>query len=209
MPNSKGNIWESIESWRSAAFTIAVVFFVASLVPLAINLAAGTQDQFLAVGQGFVGAAWTATFTGLLGFYPSLAAESRWPLRLGSLFAVIGLVASLTMAVVMFGLFFDLLPGTFSGYMAFFAPAFLVSIPLGCGLYGVVALRTQVYRQSIGLLILVIGGAFLFNYGTTMAGLHLGGLVKIFVVVLVLTLANLAVGYLLMTGSAELPERAV
>lgn len=93
--------------------------------------------------------------------------------------------------------------------MTYFAPVFLISIPLGCGLYGVAIFRSLGDRQILGALILVIGEAFLFNYGTNMAGLHLGGLVKILGVVLVLTLTNLAVGYLLATGSAELPEGTV
>lgn len=207
MSNNKNSVWSTLQAWRTTAFTIAGVVFMTCLVPLAINLAEGTQDQYLTLGQALVGTAWTATFIGLLGFYASLANESRWILRLGTIFAVIGLITCLLLAVVMFGLFFEVIGGTYSDFMMYFVPGFFLGIPLGCGLYSFASLRTTVYRQRMGLLFLLLPGAFLFNYGTSiLLGFH--SVAKIFGVVAVLSLTNFTIGYMLKTDSAEIrPER--
>lgn len=206
MSNSNNSVWRTLQAWRTTTFTIAGLIFIACLVLLAINLVEGTPDQNLTLGQAFIGTAWTATFIGLLGFYASLANESRWILRFGTIFAMIGLITSLFMAVVMFGLFFGVIGGSYSSYMMYFVPGFFLGIPLGCGLYSVASLRTTVYRQRMGLLFLLLPGAFLFNYGTSIfLGIH--SVAKIFGVIAVLTITNFTIGYMLKTGSAEIrPE---
>lgn len=161
----------------------------------------------MTLGQAFVGTGWTATFIGLLGFHASLANASRRILRFGAFFAVIGLVSSLLMALVMFGLYFDVVEGTYSDFMKYFVPGFFLGIPLGCGLYSIGILRTAVYGQRMGLLLLLLPVVFLFNYGTSMVlGFH--SVAKVFGVVTVLVVTNITIANMLRTGSAEfLPRR--
>jgi hypothetical protein len=195
------SVWRSVESWRTTAFTVAGVAFAADLTILLFNLASGTQEQYLTLGQGLIGTGWVAVFLGLLGFYPSLAERSRWLPRIGGVFAVVGLLTNVAMAVVSYGLVLDLVGGELTDYTMYFLPGMFLGIVLGCGLYGVASLRTEVYRRPVGLLFLALVVTFLFNLGTGIAGFN--PLVKIVAVVAALTLANLGMGYLLGTGSAR------
>ncbi|QLG49789.1 hypothetical protein [Natrinema halophilum] len=190
----------AIEAWRATAFTIAGVIFAADAAILAFNLAAGTQEQYMTVGQAFIGAAWTASFIGLLGFHRDLADRNRWLVRLGGIFAVIGLITNLIMAVVSISLSAGVIGGTLGDYTPYFLPGMFPGIVLGCGLYGIAALRTSTYTRDMGLLFLLLVLTFLFNLGTGIAGFN--PVSKILAVVAVLTFTNLVLGYKLRTGSA-------
>lgn len=189
-----------LESWRATAFTVAGIIFAADAAVLVVNLAAGTQNQYMTLGQAFIGAAWTAGFIGLLGFYPDLDARNRWLARSGGVFAVVGLVTNLIMAAVSLGLFAGVLGGTLRDYTPYFLPGMFPGIVLGCGLYGIATLRNPTYRRSVGLLFVLLVLTFLFNLGTGIAGFN--PVSKILGVVIVLTLTNLVLGYMLRTGSA-------
>lgn len=191
--------WESVEQWRATAFLIGGIIFGADAVLLTADLVAGTEPG--AFGQAFVGAAWTATFIGLLGFYPSLADRRRRVLRAAVVFAVIGLVTMAAMAVASLGYATGLLNGELSGVIVYFLPGVFLGIVGGFGLFGVVSLLTPIYSRSIGLLFLLLPVTFLFNLGTGIA--DIGGLPKILGVVCVLSLTMLTTGYLLRTGHAR------
>ncbi|MDG5775255.1 hypothetical protein VB773_20220 [Haloarculaceae archaeon H-GB2-1] len=190
----------SLKAWRATAFTIAGIIFAADATILLLNIVAGTQGQYMTLGQAFIGTAWTAGFIGLLGFYPDLAARNRWLARAGGLFVVIGLFTNLIMAAVSLGLFAGVLSGTLGDYTPYFLPGMFPGIVLGCGLYGIATLRTPTYTRSVGLLFLLLVLTFLFNLGTGIAGFN--PVSKILGVVAVLTLTNLVLGYKLRTGSA-------
>ena len=190
----------SLEAWRATAFTIAGVIFAANAVILLLNLAAGTQGQYMTLGQAFIGAAWTAGFIGLLGFYPGLADRSRRLARAGGVFAVLGLLTMVLMAVVSFGLFAGVLAGTLADYTPYFLPGVFFGIVLGFGIFGFVSLRTTIYTRGVGLLFLLLVLTFLFNLGTGIA--QFNPLSKVLGVVAVLTLTNLVLGHKLRTGSA-------
>jgi len=189
-----------IAAWRATAFTIAGMIFAADAVILALNLVEGTQEQYMTLGQAFIGVAWTAGFIALLGFYTDFADRSRRLARAGGVFAVIGLITNVVMAVVSFGLFAGVLDGTLGDYTPYFLPGMFPGIVLGFGIFGIISLRTTTYTRGMGLLFLLLVLTFLFNLGTGMV--QFNPLSKIFGVVLVLTLTNLVLGHKLRTGSA-------
>lgn len=194
--------WETLESWRGMLFIIAGVIFAGDLTILLYNLAVGTESQYLTVGQGLIGTAWVCSFLALLGFYPKLSERSKWFVRIGGVFAGIGLLTNAVMAVASFGLAAGVVSGALEEYTPFFLPGVFLGIVFGFGLYGVATLRTAVYSQRIGALFLVLVATFLTNLGTGIAGYN--PLVKIIGVVTILVVANLALGYFIRTESADI-----
>lgn len=190
--------WESLEQWRVTAFLIGGLIFVVDAALLAIHIYSGTEPA--ALGQALVGASWTAAFIGLLGFYPSLADRSRWLAKIGGVFAVIGGITMAAMAAAMLGYATDILSGDPGTIAMYFLPGVFLGIVLGFGLYGAASLRTDIYSQNVGLLLLLLPITFLFNLGTGISGV--GSLLTIFGVVCVLALTMLAIGYLFRTGKA-------
>lgn len=190
--------WESLERWRSTAFLVGGVVFLVDTAVVAARLVQGTDPQ--ALGQAFVGAAWTAAFIGLLGMYPSLSDRSRWLTRIGAVFSVIGAITMAAMAVTSLGYVAGIPSGELRDVVMFFLPGVFLGIVLGFGSFGVASLRTDVYSRSVGLLFLLLPLTFLFNLGTGISGYN--PTVKILGVVVVLTLTMLANGYLLRAGGA-------
>lgn len=202
MSVSDTNGWGTLESWRTTLFIAAGVVFAGDLTILLYNLAAGTESQYLTLGQGLIGTAWTCSFLALLGFYPKLSERSKWLPRVGSAFAVVGLVTMVVMAVTSYGLVAGVVPGALEDYSMYFLPGVFLGIVFGFGLYSVAMLRTAIYNQPVAVLFLVLVVTFLINLGTGIAGYN--PLVKIIGVVTMLVLANLGLGYLAHTGNEEI-----
>lgn len=196
--------WNSLETWRATAFLFGGLIFAGDAALVAYNIAAGTE-QFMELGQAFVGAGWTAAFIGLIGFYPDLAERTRWPARIGAVFAVIGGIAMAVMALTSLSYFTGLVSGGFEDVGMFFLPPVFVGIVLGFGSFGVAVLLTEVYTRSVGGLFLLLPLTFLFNLATGMSGI--GSLTTVLIVVCVLMFTLLAVSYLLRTGSALVDRR--
>lgn len=194
--------WETLESWRAMLFIIAGIIFAGDLTILLYNLAVGTESQYLTLGQGLIGTAWTCSFLALLGFYPKLSERSKWLPRIGGVFAGIGLITMVVMAVVSFGLAAGVIPGALEAYTPLFLPGVFLGIVFGFGLYGIATLQTAAYSQRVGALFLVLVATFLTNLGTGIAGYN--PLVKIIGVVSMLILANLVLGYTVRTGGADI-----
>lgn len=194
--------WETLESWRAMLFIIAGVVFAGDLTILLYNLAVGTESQYLTVGQGLIGTAWACSFLALLGFYPKLSERSKWLPRIGGVLAAIGLITNVVMAVISFGVAAGVVSGGLDQYVPFFLPGVFLGIVFGFGLYGIATLRTAIYSQRVGALFLILVATFLTNLGTGIAGYN--PLVKIIGVVAVLVLANLALGYTVRTGGADI-----
>jgi hypothetical protein len=62
---ARDGVLASFEAWRVPAFLLGGVLFVANAALVAANIASGTQDPALTLGQAFVGAGWTCAFVGL------------------------------------------------------------------------------------------------------------------------------------------------
>lgn len=199
MSASYRQILESLETRRALVFTIAGVVFAAELGILLFNFSAGTENQFTDLGQALIGAAWAAGFLGLLGTYPTLSDRSRWLSRIGGLSSAVGFLAMVVMAVVSFSAFAGLLGGGYESYVPLFLPGIVLGIVFGFGSFGIETLRSGTYTPTVGLLFLLLVATFLFNIGTGIAGVlpYLG---KVIGVVTVLTVTNLALGYLLRNG---------
>ena len=206
MSTTTDRILARLEARRALAFTIAGVVFAANLVILLFNFSAGTENQFMELGQAFIGGAWAAGFLGLLGFYPRLSERSRWLTRLGGLSSVVGFIAMVAMAVISFSVFADILGGGLDAYVPVFLPGIFIGIVLGFGSFGISTLRFRTHTPVVGVLFLVLVCTFIFNVGTGIAGV-LPYLAKVIGVVTVLTVTNLALGFLLRTdgtGSAAI-----
>lgn len=193
--------WDTLERWSATAFLIGGVIFLADTALVANGLVAGTEPP-MTLGQAFVGASWTAALVGLLGLYPRLANRSRWLVRAGAVFAVIGAVTMAAMAVTSFGYFTGVFDGGEAGLsevVMVFLPGVIVGSVLGFVSFGVACLRTDVYSRSVGALLLLLPMTVVFNLGTGFAGWN--PLPKLLGVVALLSLTMLTIGYLLRTGS--------
>lgn len=188
--------WESLERWSATAFLVGGLLMVVDAAFVAANVVTGTED-FLLLGQAFVGAAWTAALVGLLGLYPGLADRSRWLSRAGAVFAVIGVVTFAVMAVAVPVYYAGIPAGEYDAISMFFLPGVLVGSVLGFVSFGVASLRTGVHSRTIGILllipaILVATNVLRFVVGLEAVAITLG-------IVIGDALAMLAIGYVLRT----------
>lgn len=190
--------WGRLEQRSATAFLVAGVLFVADAVIVGSNVAAGTE-RFMTLGQAFIGAAWTAAFIGLLGCYPRLADRGRWLPRVGAVFAVVGGITMIVMAVASLGYFSGVIGGELGEVSMYFLPGVFLGIVLGFGSSGVATLRTTAHSRRVGLLFLLLVLTFLFNLTSGIAGF--GTLTTVLGVVIVLALTMLSIGYLLRTVS--------
>jgi len=189
---------KSLERWRAVAFLVGGAIFVADVALVASHLASGTEPA--AFGQGLVGTAWTASFIGLLGMYPSLSDRSRWLARIGAVCAVVGGVTMALMALTSLGFATDVLSGRPSEAVAAFLPGVVIGIVAGFGSFSVASLRTDIYSRSVGVLFLLLVLAFLFNIVSSIAGI--ASLPIVLGVVVVLAISKLSLGYLFRTERA-------
>lgn len=197
--------WQSLEQWRAIAFLLGGIVFGVDTALVASHLAAGTEPG--PFGQGLVGAAWTASFIGLLGMYPSLIDRNGWLVRTAAVCATIGGLTMAVMSLASFGYAAGVLPGALSNLVMYFLPGVFIGIVLGFGLFGVATLRTETYVRSVSLLFLILVLTFLTNIGSGMAGVR--SMMLLLGVVAVLTLTKLGLGYLFWTEGAQTSDRNV
>jgi len=190
---------ERLERWRATAFLLGGAVFAVDVALVASHVASGTEPG--AFGQALVGTAWTASFIGLLGMYPSLSDRSHWPARIGAVCAAIGGFTMAVMALASLGYSTGILDGELSGVVMFFIPGVFIGIVLGFGSFGVASLRTDVYSRSVGGLFLLLVLTFLFNIGSSIAGV--ATTTTVLGVVVVLALSKLTLGYLFRTENAS------
>lgn len=190
--------WDWLEERSTTAFLTGGILFVVNIGILLAYSSGGSEDLLL-LGQGFIGLGWTAGFVGLLGLYPRLAERSKWLPRIGAVLAIVGLVALGTMAVSAFLYYADIPGGSFEDIV----PVFLVGVILGCVLgfllFGIASLRTDVYSQRLGVLLLVLPLTVVTNIARGAAGFDSAEATV--VIVSVLVLVYLSIGYLLRTGT--------
>jgi hypothetical protein len=120
-----------MERVRAMALLLGGAIFVADAALLAAHLYRGTEPQ--ALGQAFVGAAWTPAFVGLLGCYPGLADRRRWLARIGAVLAGLGAVTMAAMAVASLGYAAGILAGELGDVVMFFLPPIFLSTVFGFG----------------------------------------------------------------------------
>lgn len=190
--------WGRIERWKGVAFMVGGLIFVADTALVAMHVAAGTEPGPL--GQGLVGAAWTASFVGLLGLYPRLVERTRRLTQAAAVFAVLGAVVMAAMGVTSFAYAAGIPGGELGDVVMYFLPGVFLGIVLGFGLFAAACLRTGAYSKAVAGLLLLLPVTFLFNIGTGIAGFS--PVWKILAVVAVLAVTKLAVGYLLQNGRA-------
>lgn len=187
-------VLKSLTEWRSTAFLVGGLFLLLDVAPVTATIVTGT-DEWLILGQAFVGAGWTAALVGLLGFYPELADRSRWLSRAGAVFAAIGVAVFAVMAVTSLVYYVGLPAGEYSEIGQFFIPGVLIGSVLGFVSFGIASLWTGIHSRAVGLLllvppILVVANILRFVAGFESTTVTLG-------IVIADALTMLALGYVL------------
>lgn len=185
--------WRKFERWSATAFLVGVVMFVVTAGFNAADVVGGSGHMRLPLKQAFVGAGWTAGLIGLLGMYPKLADRSRWLVRAGAVFTVIGIIGYAVMTVVSLAVFTGILEGSLDSFAPMFLPPVLVGSVLTFPLFSVVSLRSDALSRTLGLLLLGPSIIFVVNVLTpTPPSVVLG-------IVSGLSLVYFAIGYRLRT----------
>lgn len=185
------DIWASLELRRASAFLLAGIILGINAVIVAAEVVVGVE-RWRVLGQIFVGAGWTAAFIGLLGLYPRLADGSRWLSRAGALFAAIGAVVFTVMGLASFVFYTGIVDGDMTALVPLFLPGVIIGSVLGFVAMSVASLRTDVYSQNIGILLLVPPALVITNLLTAIVGIE--GATSTLAVVVGDTLAMLAIG---------------
>ncbi len=197
--------WASLEERSASLFLLGGVMFAVSAALTVVAMLTGAVQPNMVLGEAFIAAGWIAPLLGLLGLYPTLADRNPWLGRAGVVFAIIGLVAFVFLAVASVVAFIQgleiteipipvavLLPGIIAGSLLAFVS------------FSVASLRSEAHSRTVGLLMLVPSAIFVTNFLILPAILGSGpnppevG----FVITGLLTLAMLAIGYALRTGDA-------
>jgi hypothetical protein len=200
----------SLEAWSARLFLLGGVMFGISAALTLVGMATGAVEANMILGEAFIAAGWIAPLLGLLGLSHALADQSRRLVQAGSVFAVLGLVAFVFLAVASLVAFVQglaiteipipiavLLPGIIAGSLLAFVS------------FSVASIRSDAVPRSAGLLLLVPSAIFVTNFAILPAILGAGpnppevG----FVITGLLTLAMLSIGYVLRTVGAP-TERA-
>lgn len=197
--------WESLERWRATAFLLAGVMFVVDAAIVGAVIVAVGEDVML-LGQAFIAAGWTAAFVGLLGVYPGLSDRSPWLARAAAVFAVIGAVVFVAMAVASLVYFAGIPDGEITAIVPFFLPGVIIGSVLGFLCIGAASLRSDVHSTTVGVLLVALGLFPVVNIASGIGGVE--SLTFTLAIVVGLALVNLAIGYLFRTGGALAgPER--
>ncbi len=179
--------------------------FAISAALTVVAMVTGTVESSMVLGEAFIAAGWMAPLIGLLGLHSVLADRNPRLIQAGLVFAVIGLVAFVVLAVASLVAFVQglevteipipvvvLLPGIIAGSLLTFVS------------FSVASLRSDAHPRVVGILMLVPSAIFVTNFLILPAILGPGpnppevG----FVITGLLTLAMLAIGYVLRTVDA-------
>lgn len=203
MPFGSTVPWGGLEARSPALFLLGGLMFGVSAALTVVALVTGAVQQSMVLGEAFIAAGWIAPLLGLVGLYPVLGDRQPWLARAGVLFAVVGLVAFVALAVASVVAFVQglelteipipvvvLLPGIIAGSLLAFVSFSLAS------------LRSDAYASAVGLLLLVPSSIFIVNFlilplvlGSGPNPPEVG-----FVITGLLTVAMLAIGYTLRTA---------
>lgn len=210
MPIVGERTWQSLEKGRERAFYAGGVMFVIAAALNVLAIVAGAERLSLMVGEAFIAAGWFGGLIGLLGLYAVLADQSYWLSRAGAVFAVIGAVTFIVLAVASLVAYVNgggvgdlpipfiyLFPGVVIGsFLAFIS-------------FSAASLRSDVQSRGFGILLLIPALVFFTNFFIlpmiTGSGPHPFEI--IFVVTSVLALTMLAIGSRLRTG--DVPTSSV
>lgn len=174
--------------------------FAVSAVLTLVAMVTGAVQSNMVLGEAFIAAGWIAPLLGLLGLYPVLADRTPRLVQAGVLFAVIGLVAFLFLAVASVIAFVQgleiteipipvvvLLPGIIAGSLLTFVA------------FSIASLKSEAHPRIAGVLMLVPSAIFVTNFlilpairGPGPNPPEVG-----FVITSLLTLSMLAIGYVL------------
>lgn len=191
---------ELLGEWSASLFFLGGVMFGVSAALTVVAMVTGAVQSNMVLGEAFIAAGWIAPLIGLLGLYHVLADRSLRLVQAGSVFVAIGLVAFVFLAVASIIAFVQaleiteipipvviLLPGIIAGSLLAFVS------------FSVASLRSDAHPRVVGILMLVPSAIFVTNFFILPAILGPGpnppevG----FVITGLLTIAMLAIGYVL------------
>lgn len=194
-------IWASLRRWRSTAFLVGGLILACDAVLITAEIVSGVENWIL-LGQAFVGLGWTAALLGLMGVFPDLADRSRWTARAGAVFVVVGVVTFAAMAVTVLAFYTGIVAGSWEDVSSLPLPGVIIGSVLGFITFSVASLRAGVHSRRFGLLLLVPPLLVVTNIVRFVAGFE-STTITLAIVVLD-ALAMLSLGYVLRTG----PDRA-
>ncbi|MDL0123782.1 MULTISPECIES: hypothetical protein [Halobacteriales] len=147
---------KSLEQWSPTLFLLGGVVLVAFAASLAaIGLMDMSSPRNILAGAGF-----TLAFLGLFGLCAGLTDRSPRLARAGSIFAVLGGVGFTLTFVLGIAEFVEITPPAWVEAAQLLN---IASIVLGFLLVGIASLRTDVYPQSLGVLLFVPAVLFAAN----------------------------------------------
>lgn len=167
MRNTDTRVWNTLESWSSAAFLLAGGLLLLFVVLSGLGAFTDVFGKGAVVGAAVVGSGLFGLILaviGLLGLYPQLSEAAPWLSRggLGSLaLALTGILGVIsTLAVVG--------PPEAPGDVPSFVPPIFISsgvlIMLGYALFAAASIRTETPSRRIGLLLTVPGIVLFWHY---------------------------------------------
>lgn len=182
--------WKSLERWSSKLFLLGAVILALNSGIVFYDVIEGTELR-LPLGQVFVGTGWAATLLGTLGLYPDLVDRKPWLARASALFAAIGVIGYLVMAVIFAAAVAGLPESTVEALTPVFLPAVLAGTFLAFPLFGVTTLVTGARSRTVGVL---LGAPAVIFVANVLSG---PSAESIFVVLVALVLVYGSIGYLL------------
>lgn len=182
--------WGVLDRWKSKLFVLGAVILALNAVIVLSDVVYGTELR-LPAGQVFVGTGWAAVLLGMLGLYPSLRDRRPRVAKACAVFATIGVVGYLVMAVVFLAGVAGLPEATIDSLTPVFLPGVLAGTLLAFPLYAVAGLLTGAYARPVSLL---LGAPPLIFIGNVLSG---PSAESIFVVLVALVLVFGTTGYLL------------
>lgn len=188
------NQWGPVAVWSATAFLAAGTILLLDAAIVAADIVVGIERADV-LELVFVGAGWTAAFIGLFGLYPGLADRNRWLPRAGAVFAAIGAVVFAVVGVVSLIYYAGIPDGEITALVPLFLPGVVIWSILGFVAMAVASLRTDIYSQILGLLLLVPPVIVIMNVLAEILGVD--SATTTLAVVFGDALAMLAIGYVL------------
>lgn len=152
MPSDGTLPWKSLERWSSKLFLVGAAILALNAGIVFYDVIEGTELR-LPLGQVFVGTGWAAALLGTLGLYPDLADRKPWLARASALFAAIGVIGYIVMAVVYVAAVAGLPESTVDSLTPVFLPAVLAGTLLAFPLFAVATLVTGARSRTVGVLL--------------------------------------------------------
>lgn len=171
MPIGSKLQWESLERTSPTYFLIAGGFFLINAIIIVAGITTGSERMSMLLGETFNAAGWAVALVGLLGLYPRVTERNRWLARIGAVCATIGVVVFTVLSLLSLAFYVRMLEGSIQTLVPLILPGVILGGVLAFLLFGIAALRTDVYPRVIGVLLLLPALIVILNISSGAVGL--------------------------------------